>query len=147
MTVQTVNRRFGSKEGLFEKLAEREEKRVVKERAVPLEEGIAFAIHTLVNHYEKDGDMMYNLVSQEHISEPIREIVNRGRQIHRNWVEKYCKELFQGLEDNAYQMQLYSVMATTDLSIWKLLRRDYGLPKEFVVSIMLKLLNSLKGDR
>lgn len=147
VTVQTVIRRFGSKEELFEKLAEREEKRVVSEREVSAEKGLNYAIQALVNHYEKDGDMMSNLINQEKISEPIRKIVNRGRQLHRKWVEKHCHNLLDGLESDEYEKQLYSAITATDLGTWKLLRRDYGLHPEFVASIMIKLLNSLNGDK
>ncbi len=143
VTVQTVIRRFGSKEELFERLAEREEQRVIADRHVPSDKGLPAALDAIVRHYERDGDMMINFINQEHVFEPIRRIVARGRQVHRKWVEKHFRDLLYGLPEKEREQTLYAAIAATDLAIWKLLRRDHGLEADKVASIMKKMLNAL----
>lgn len=144
VTVQTVIRRFGSKEELFEQMAEREGNRIIRSREVPGEKGLAGALEALVRHYERDGDMICNLVSQEQLFEPVTRVVTRGRQVHREWVEQHCAHLLEGLTAEARTRMLHAAIAATDLSTWKLLRRDYNLKPEQVTAIMTQLLNSLR---
>jgi AcrR family transcriptional regulator len=146
VTVQTVIRRFGSKEGLFIHLAKQMEKRIIPEREVPAEEGLSAALNALIRHYERDGDIITHLVNQENQFEFIRVVVNRGRQVHRQWVEKHCRHLLAGLTGSERTRMLSALIVATDLSTWKLLRRDYGHDQETVAGIMQKLLNGLNGD-
>jgi AcrR family transcriptional regulator len=143
VTVQTVIRRFGTKEELFEHLAEREGKRVLAERAVPARMGLRAALDTLVAHYERDGDMMTNFIHQEHLSEPVRRIVSRGRRVHREWVEIHCRDLLTGLFGTDREHVLLAAIAATDLYTWKLLRRDHGLEPESVAAVMHRLIIAL----
>jgi len=143
VTVQTVIRRFGTKEELFEHLAEREGKRIIAEREVPAHKGLRAALDALVAHYERDGDMMINFIHQEHISEPVRRIVARGRRVHREWVETHCNDLLSGLTGTDREHVLLAAIAATDLYTWKLLRRDHGLVPESVAAIMQRLLSAL----
>lgn len=147
VSVQTVIRRFGSKEDLFEHLAEREEKRVVADRDIPGEKGLKAALDTLIKHYERDGDMMTNFVSQEHLFEPIQKIVRRGREVHRHWVEKHCSNLFMELDNTKREQAILAAIAATDLSTWKLLRRDHKQKPKDVAEIMYKLLHGISGEQ
>lgn len=145
VTVQTVIRRFGTKEELFERLAEREGKRIIAEREVPADQGLPAALDALISHYERDGDMMINFIHQEHLFEPVRRIVARGRQVHREWVEKYCRDLLSGHAAQERDQILFAAIAATDLFTWKLLRRDHGLEPDSVAEIMRRMLSGLKN--
>ncbi|TVR90493.1 MAG: hypothetical protein EA428_08265, partial [Spirochaetaceae bacterium] len=78
---------FGSKEGLFEAVARKEGARILVERAVPEGAGLSVALESLLKHYERDGDTIARFVAQEHLFEPIRQVVERGREVHRDWEE------------------------------------------------------------
>ena len=147
VTVQTVIRRYGSKEDLFSHLAEREGKRIIAERKVPKNGELTTALSVLIQHYERDGDTITNLVHQEHLFEPIREIVAKGRRVHREWVEKQFRHLLENLSEPERGQALHAAIAATDLSTWKLLRRDYGLKPVAVAAVMKQLLNGINGDK
>lgn len=144
VTVQTVLRRFGSKEELFEALVERERPRIVSSRHVPEDAGLDTAIAALVHHYETDGDMVLNFVAQENLFAEVRQIVEQGRQVHREWVELHCGAVLEGRQGAERQRTLHAAIAATDLTTWKLLRRDLGLDECEVVAVMCALLNGLR---
>ena len=137
-------RRFGSKEGLFNHLAEREGKRIIAEREVPESGELTSALSVLIQHYERDGDTITNLVHQEHLFEPVREIVAKGRRVHREWVEKQFRHILENLSEPEREQTLLAAITATDLSTWKLLRRDYGLKPDAVAAVMKQLLNGIK---
>ncbi len=145
-TVQTVIRRFGSKEELFAALVERERPRIVSSRNVPEDAGLDTAIAALVHHYETDGDMVLNFVAQEQLFGQVRRVVELGRQVHREWVERHCGGALEGRQGAERQRALYAAIAATDLGTWKLLRRDLGLHESEVVAVMLELLNGLTSS-
>ena len=147
VTVQTVIRRFGSKEQLFEQLAEREGQRIIEERELPEEAGLPAALESLLNHYERDGDTMVNLVAQEHRFGPIRTMVERGRRVHREWVERHCRHLLAGYEGHERERVLHAATVASDLGTWKLLRRDLKLERTEVAAVMTELLDGLSRRR
>lgn len=144
VTVQTVLRRYGSKELLFEAVAERERGRVVASRAVPDDVDLRSALTALVEHYERDGDVVLHLVSQEHHSALVSEVVQDGRRIHRQWVERHCGGAFAGTRGHERERRIHAAIAATDLNTWHLLRRDLGLDPGEVEAIMYTLLNGME---
>ncbi len=145
VTVQTVIRRFGSKEQLFEALGERERVRVHATRAVADDAGLPAALAALLNHYEQDGPMVLNFVAQEHLFAHIRAVVEEGRRVHRAWVERHCRDLLEESNGARRERLLHAAIVATDLSTWKLLRLDLGLEPTEVAAVMSELLNGLKG--
>ena len=145
VTVQTVLRRFNSKENLFEAVSERETARILASREVADDAGLPAALQALLNHYEQDGDVVLNLVAQEHLFDHIREVVERGRRSHREWVERQCRDLLNGHSGAERERLLHAAIVATDLYTWKLLRRDLGLELSEVAAVMSVLLNGLKG--
>lgn len=145
VTVQTVIRRFGSKEQLFEAVAEREGARVRATRTVLEGADLATALNALLDHYEEDGDVVLHLVAQEHHWPQVDEVVSEGRRVHREWVERHCGNVLAGNSGRERERLVNGAIAATDLSTWKLLRRDLNLEREEVAAIMIKLLNGLEN--
>lgn len=150
VTVQTVIRRFGSKEELFVTLAERESERILAERE-PLEgEDVALdsAVSTLVAHYERDGETVLNLLSQESRFPLVAEVVAAGREMHEKWVRKHCQPVLAGSSGAERKRRLEAAIAATDLYTWKLLRLDRGIDREEVEKTIMTLLEGLgnKGE-
>lgn len=79
VTVQTIIRRFGSKEGLFEAIGRREGARILAERqpSNPEGGGLEAAVHALVAHYEHDGRTVLHFLYQEGRLPIIADIVAR----------------------------------------------------------------------
>jgi AcrR family transcriptional regulator len=155
VSVQTVIRHFGSKEKLFQSLAERETPRIMASREAAHGDSLEAAVEALVEHYEQDGDMILNFLRQEELFEPIREVVTGGRQMHREWVERHCADVLgtavgprpnprPGPDDGGRERRLNAAIAATDLNTWKLLRRELGLEKREVAAVMIELLHGLK---
>lgn len=148
VTVQTVIRRFGSKEELFTTLAERESRRIVAERE-PLGADAATldsAVSALVAHYERDGETVLNLLGQETRFPMIAEVVATGRDMHEKWVLKHCQPVLAGSSGAEGKRRLEAAIAATDLYTWKLLRLDRGLDREDVEKTMLALLEGLRNE-
>jgi AcrR family transcriptional regulator len=137
-TVQTVLRRFGGKEALFDALVEREAPRVDADRAAPVDDPDG-AIAALVAHYEKDGDMVLRFLAQEHRVPRVRAVVRQGRAVHRAW----CARCFDVRGDDR---RLDAFVAATDLFVWKLLRRDLGRSRTDVEHTMRALVAGLARE-
>lgn len=144
VTVQTVIRRFGSKEGLFEALVERDRPRILSARESAPGAGLRASIERLVDHYENDGDLILNLVAQEHRTEAIGRVVAEGRDTHRAWVETHCADLLRRSGGAERERQVSAAIAATDLGTWKLLRRDLGHTRDDVVAIMFELVSGIE---
>lgn len=146
VTMQTVIRRFGSKEELFEAVAERETARILAEREPDADHlpTMAAAVRALVAHYETDGATVLNLLSQEHRSPTVAKIVARGRQAHRDWVAAHCQPVLGPARGAARRRRLVAAIAATDVYIWKLLRLDLGLSPGEAEKTMLALLEGLE---
>ena len=144
VTVQTVIRRFGSKESLFEALVEQERPRVLASREVSPDASVWQAMEALIDHYEQDGDLILNFVAQETRIEAIRSVVSEGRVIHRQWIERYCAPVLAGLSGDEREYALAAAIAATDLGTWKLLRRDLGYSRDAVVTIMTGLVTGIE---
>jgi AcrR family transcriptional regulator len=145
VTVQTVIRRFGSKEALFQAFVQRERPRILEDRESDPEAGIDAAIGKLVGHYERDGDIILNFALQEHRIPAIGAIVDEGRATHRTWVETHCRHILSGIRGDARERVIAAAIAATDLSTWKLLRRDLGYSRDVVVSVMRELIAGIES--
>lgn len=152
VTVQTVLRRFGSKEGLLAALVEREAPRIDADRTPPQGENASLeeALHALVSHYEKDGSAVINFLKQESRCEPLAQVVRTGRSVHEDWVRTYCERILAGSRGVARKRRLAAAVAATDLYVWKILRLDRGMSRNEVEKTMLLLLEGLastQGER
>lgn len=143
VTIQTVIRRFGSKEQLFEAVAQREGVRIRQTRAAPDDADLDTALNALLDHYEEDGDLILHLVAQEHHWAHVGEVVREGRQVHREWVERHCRHALGGAGGPERERRIHAAIAATDLSTWKLLRRDLGLERSEVTAIMGRLVRGI----
>lgn len=137
-TVQTILRRFGSREGLIQQAVERASERVAAERR-PAEPGdIAGALTLLVEHYEKWGGLMLRLLAQESDADAGL-ITANGRLLHRDWVTEVFAPESEQLTD--------LLVIATDLYTWKLLRLDRGLEPEQVLARITALTDSVLATK
>ena len=147
VSVQTVIRRFGSKEVLFEAVVDGERTRVAAKRKVPDGADLHRRIEILVGHYEEDGDVVLHLLSEEDRSPEVARVVAEGRRTHRTWVEAHLPEVFAGAQGAERRQLVDAAVAATDLFTWKLLRRDIGRNPMEVVEVMVRMLDGLREDK
>jgi AcrR family transcriptional regulator len=147
VTVQTVIRRFGGREGLFAAALERESTRVRDQRDTAPVGDVPAVVRVLVDHYEDYGDRVLALLALEDRSPAAARVVQQGRLLHRAWCERALAPALAGLNDEARDRRLAQLVAVTDVYTWKLLRRDARLSRADVELALRELLDPLMGDR
>lgn len=127
VTVRTVVRRFGSKEGLFTLVADRMSRQVRSEREAGRMEDPVEAVRGAVRNYERWGDDVLHFLAQESRAAAIASVVARGRRYHHSWVERTFAPALAGLPGEERGHRLAQLVVATDVYAWKVLRRDLGL--------------------
>lgn len=142
VTVQTVIRRFGGRDGLLVAAAERESERVRREREVQPGD-VEGAVSVLVAHYERTGDHVLRMLGEESRSAALRGIVDRGRRMHREWCEAVFAPALAGLGPAEHTRRLAQLVAICDVYTWMLLRRRSGLSRNQTELALRELLRPL----
>jgi AcrR family transcriptional regulator len=140
VSVQTVLRQFGSRQGLFEQAQTRRVARVRAERAVPVGDA-ASAVRTIVSFYDRLGEWSLRLQAEEHGNKLSRRTVQLGRRVHREWVEEVFAPQLEDRHDREELVDL--LVVATDLLTWKILRRDGGLDRATTCQRMLRLVQAI----
>ncbi len=143
VTVQTVLRRFGSKEGLISATAEEVRSRVEGQRGEAPVGDIAGAVRNLVEHYEEWGDNTLRLLAHEDRYPVIREHTDRGRAGHYEWVERTFAAFLEERAGQARERLRAEMIAVCDLYVWKILRRDLGFSREQTEIALVEMLTAL----
>ena len=156
VTVQTVLRHMGSRDGCLEAVAQRLAERVAEQRGASAPGDVDGAIAGLVDHYEADGRLVLNLLSQEGGSEPLaRRAAEVGRAFHRDWVRR-CFGPWLGdagdrdagdVDVGSVRQRVDALVAATDLYVWKLLRLDLGRSREATEGVLRHLVTAVLEAR
>ncbi len=128
VSAPTVIHRFGSKEGLLAAAARSMQEQVVGQRRHAVAGELPAAISNLVEHYERWGDRVVHLLSQEAALPAIHEITDRGRTLHVEWVERIFAPWLPA-DPSLRRRRLAQLVALMDVYVWKVLRRDQGLTR------------------
>ena len=140
VTVQTVLRHMGSRDGCFAAVGERIGARVEAQRGGTEPGDVDAAIAALIVHYENEGRLMLNLLAQEGGSEAVpHEAAEAGRAYHRGWVVRCFRP---GPHEPDAQV-IDALVAATDLYVWKLLRLDLGRTVEATEAVVGRLVRSV----
>ena len=121
VSVQTVLRRFGSRDGLFAEAMEVAMAEAEDERRTPPGD-VAAAVRIVVDHYEHRGQTALLMLAQEAHDGVARRATDRGKAMHRAWVRDAFAPLIDGLADGDAVLDL--LVVATDVYTWKLLRLD-----------------------
>src|SRR4051794_25708803 len=137
VSVQTLHAHFGTKDDLF----------VAAWRWTMAPEGarrdsappgdLGAAIRVLYDSYDKDGDAVLRLLTQEERIPAVHEMAENGRRWHRAWVERT-------FEPDG-ERELVALVVATDLLVWKLLRREMGLDRDAAERIVADMVTATKG--
>lgn len=146
VTVQTVIRRFGGKDGLIAAAAERESQRVVQQRDRAAVGDVVGAVEVLVEHYEITGDRVLKLLGEQERNPGLREIADRGRALHRAWCARVFAPALVGRDGVERQRRLAQLVTVCDVYTWKLLRRDAHLSRRQTTLALVELLTPLMEE-
>lgn len=141
VTVQTIIRRFGGKEGLLDPTTDAIERDVMSAREGPPGDAAA-AVRALVRDYEADGEVYMRALAQEDRYPAMRRMTEAGRSGHRGWVERVFAPELAGLPPEVARRRLDGLVVATDVYVWKLLRRDMGRSVAELEDHMLRLIQA-----
>ena len=143
-SVQTVLRLFGSKATLVSGLLEASRARTPN-RA--LADEIVAAVRARYSEYERNGDTANSPLGNGRRDPVIIKQLEAGRQSHREWVEKVFAAQLGSQASMAEQARLFGLIVATDLSVWALLRRDFGLYRRAAEAVVIGIITSLLQER
>jgi len=139
VTVQTVVRRFGGKEGLLKSAVDMLAPQITSRRAAPtgrLDE----LVRNLVGDYEETGDAVIRLLALEHRHPSLKRVLDFGRSEHRRWVLGAFEQVLSKLDGSERQQATDGLVIATDVYTWKLLRRDLGRSVLLTIQTMKDLI-------
>ena len=140
VTVQTVIRRFGGRDGLLAAAGEREAERVSRQREQATVGDVAGAVRVLVDHYEELGERVLKMLSEEERVPGLRDIADRGRALHRQWCARVFAPALARRSSVERDRRLAQLVAVCDVYTWKLLRLDCGLSRRQTELALIELL-------
>jgi AcrR family transcriptional regulator len=127
VTVQTVIRRFGGKDGLLDGACERLNREIERRRAVAPGD-VTAAVEVLTKDYEITGDVVMRMLGQEDRYPAVQRVTDVGRTFHRHWLAAAFAPWLDAMSRADAERRLDALVIATDVYVWKLLRRDMGRP-------------------
>lgn len=138
---QTVVRQFGTKDQLA--VAVVDWQRPIEEAARAVEPGdVITAVARLVERYETMGDANVRMLELEGRIPAIDYLLNEARASHRGWIETAFVPDVTPRNGDREQM-VVALYASTDVTVWKLLRRDLGQSQVATAAIILRLVRGV----
>ncbi len=127
VTVQTVLRRFGSKEALAEAAIAVGVEQVRRARWSSPPGDLEAAVQNLIEHYEAWGDRSLRFLAQEPRVAAMRLVTDAGRALHHEWVDHVFAPWLAKARGASRTRLRARLVAATDVYVWKIVRRDLEL--------------------
>lgn len=143
VTLQTVLRKFGSKERLFTEAAKGKSDQIFKSRAIGASDDIDMIVATIIGSYEEMGDLNWRGLSQEDQFPLIKEVFDQARARHRLWVENGFAGFVRHSDKAERERRVLLLFAATDFYVWKLYRRDLGMSRARTSAQMIDLVKAV----
>lgn len=145
VSVQTLLAHFGAKDALFVAAwGWRMAPEGARRDDAPVGD-VRTAVRVLYDSYDRDGDAVLRLLTQEERIPAVREMADAGRRWHRAWVERTFGPLLDGQAGAERERRLIRLVVATDLLVWKLLRREMALGRKAAEQIVIEMVTASKG--
>jgi AcrR family transcriptional regulator len=136
---QTVIRQFGTKDELAFAVVDWQKPREDAYRAA--EPGdLGTAVSRLVDRYEAMGDANVRVLELEGRVPAIDHLLAVSRAGHREWIERI---LLPDPAPGDREQVVLALYAATDVTLWKLLRRDLAQSRAAAESVILRLVRAV----
>lgn len=145
VTVRTIIRRFGGKEGLLEAFVDDFIPSIATDRSAAVGD-IATAIDRLTGMYEVWGDSVIRNLAQEPRHPALKRLLDQGRQRHRAITEATYAPWLDRLAATDRTRLIDALVAATDVYTWKLTRRDMGRSMTETSRIMRTLVDGILAE-
>ncbi|MEL7179608.1 MAG: TetR/AcrR family transcriptional regulator [Pseudomonadota bacterium] len=149
VSVQTILRAFGSKDGLTIATLESVGPDGVNFTAfanIEIEDLEDF-VRTVFSTYDKIGDLVMRALAEEHRSPVFQGALDVGRSYHVEWVSEVFAPYLARRSPAEREFLFHALMTATDIYIWKILRRDQALSFNETVAIVVFTLKSLIQEK
>ncbi len=144
VSVQTVIRRFGSKEGLLDAMHERLGAEIRRRREVAPGDAPG-AVASIVEDYETVGDLILRTLAQEDRYAAVRTMTDIGRAMHREWMAGAFAPWLTEIPADERRRATDALVVAGDIYIWKLIRRDMRRPVNEYKTLMEKMCAAALG--
>jgi AcrR family transcriptional regulator len=139
---QTVIRQFGTKDELAFAVVDWQKPHEEAFRAA--EPGdIETAIARLIDRYEVMGDANVRILELEGRFPAFDYLLKVSRAGHRAWIER---TLLPGSSSGNRGQAILALYAATDVTVWKLLRRDLKQTRSVTESVILRLVRAVVDE-
>ncbi|MEL6574174.1 MAG: TetR/AcrR family transcriptional regulator [Pseudomonadota bacterium] len=149
VSVQTILRAFGSKDGLVVAALETEAPDGVDFTSfanIEVDDLETF-VRTVFSVYDKIGDLVIRALAEEHRSPVFHKSLDVGRAYHVEWVSQVFAPYLDRRPPEERIVLFRALMAATDIYIWKILRRDEALSLEETIAAVAFTLKSLIQEK
>ncbi|HEX6371085.1 MAG TPA: helix-turn-helix domain-containing protein [Longimicrobium sp.] len=143
VSVRTVIRRFGSREGVIAACIEADAAGIAADRGQASAGDVEGALAVLLAHYERDGDAVLRTLALEETVAEAKAIVRAGRAGHRDWCARVFAPHLPPPQSDGYGIRLDALVAATDVYVWKLLRRDLRRSADDTAQVIRALVGGL----
>ncbi len=143
VTVRTILRKFGSKEGLLEACIEHDTTSQVPDRFDAKVGDLDSILHTLLSEYEEMGDAVIRTIFVQNELPVAKKLVKTGLSEHRKWCAKMFDPYLPDTSSDEYEIRLLTFITATEIYLWKLLRRDLNKSYDQTFSVFKTQLESL----
>lgn len=143
VTVQTVIRRFGSKEDLLSAVAQSQLEEVAEQRGRAPVGDVSGAVANLVDHYEEFGNIAMHLLRQETRVEALAEVTAKGKHLHDQWVRTVFAPWLDQLEGVTRERLHAQLVTVCDVYSWHLLRQHRELSRHQTELALKELLEGI----
>jgi AcrR family transcriptional regulator len=145
VALQTVIRRFGSKDALLAAVVEPLSRRIEAERYAVVPGDLAGVVEVLAAQYEELGDATVRMQALEARIPAVAEALRGARAAHRRWLEHTFAEWLRDVGAPDYDGRIALLAVAVDVNSWKVLRREQGLSREDTARAMYEMLRRLAG--
>ena len=142
VTEQTLLARFHSKDHLLAAAYRWWGRREMSRRDAAPVGRFPEAVANVFDHYEAHGTAILRMLSQEDRVPALRELTDRGREYHRDWVSRVFQPLLSGLPRAARERRLAALIIATDVLVWKLLRLDMQFSRAQAEVVVLEMIEA-----
>jgi AcrR family transcriptional regulator len=147
VTVRTVLRRFGNKEALVDAVAQAGDEAIDDRRYSVPPGDIGAAVACVVDDYDRYGDAIMRLLSQEDRVPAFGRIADRGRRLHYDWVERAFAPQLSRRRGAARRRLRAELIAITDVHLWKLVRRDLRFGRAATVGVLREMVAGVTSQQ
>ena len=144
ITLQTVLRRFRSKEELFGALIAEMEPQIMAGRNQAMSGSLDQIAQALVASYDEMGEGNLRALHQEEQFPVLHEMLDRARAMHRDWVERTFARLLVKPRAEERERRVMLLAAATGVGVWALWRRELGMSRKDTTRALREMLSALE---